>query len=299
MDQAQQFLARAQNPDGGWGYQLPGDSFTEPTSLGLIAVLGAGSDAIADAATAWLLRTQRRDGGWGAFGKDDQSGWQTAFAVWALSGARAVTGRGDLDVAINRGGGWLISNRSRSLGLPNPATRLQGRLTGWSWTPGTFGWVIPTALALVALRAADDERATTTVTTEAISLLKDRGCQDGGWNWGNPVLFGTFLPSYATETSIAVLGLLAAGEAPSAAEAGAGLDWLAKNLDADNGVAATAWALIALGLAGRAADGAAAEARLRAAQTADGGWRSSPHATALAVIALGDPQHFARGRGAS
>jgi hypothetical protein len=243
-----------------------------------------------------LLQTQRRDGGWGAFSKDDQSGWQTAFAVWGLSGARVLRPGAEVDSAVQRGSAWLLANRSRSLGLPNPATRLQGKLTGWSWTPGTFGWVVPTALALVALRAADDPRADGTVTSEAISLLRDRACQDGGWNWGNPILFGSDLPSNATETSIALLGLLAAGETPASPESAAGLDWLARNLDADTGVVATAWALSALQLAGRRSDGAAAAARLQAAQSADGGWRASPHATALAAMALGDLNHFIPGR---
>jgi hypothetical protein len=286
MDQALQYLARAQNPDGGWGYQLPGDSFTEPTALGLIAVLGSDSGAAASAAS-WLLKTQRHDGGWGAMRGDSESGWQTSVAVWALSLGSARDSAG-LDAAVTRGASWLVSNRSRSLALPNPATRLEGKLTGWPWTTGTFGWVIPTGLALVALKASGDSRARGDVLAEAVALLADRRCQDGGWNWGNPLLFGTALPPYATETSIAVLGLLAAGKSAATPEVGAALDWLAVNLDPDTGVTATAWGLLTLRAAGRGSSGALAEARLRSAQQPDGSWRNSPHATALATLALAD-----------
>src|SRR5438067_230407 len=113
MDQALRYLARAQNPDGGWGYQLPGQSFTEPSALALMAVLGSEEGAVADATISWLLHLQRRDGGWGAMRGDSESGWQTSVAVWALSAARASGAHRDLGSAIERGSGWLLDNRSR------------------------------------------------------------------------------------------------------------------------------------------------------------------------------------------
>lgn len=283
MDQALQFLTAAQNPDGGWGYQAGGASFTEPTALGLMAAADGGAAAAAQAATGWLLAGQHRDGGWGALRADSESGWHSAVAAWGLSEARkAGVVAGDLDSALARATGWLLANRSRSLPLPNPATKLQGSLAGWSWTPGTFGWVIPTGLALLALADAGGEADQ--ARAQASGLLDDRRCTAGGWNWGNPVLFGAELPPYATETALAILGLLAAGREANSLEVRQGLDWLAANLDPDTGVSATAWALLALRAGGRQLPAAAG--RLRDLQAADGGWRSSPHATALSYLAL-------------
>jgi hypothetical protein len=284
MDPAIRFLASAQNHDGGWGYQVGGASFTEPTALGLIAMARDESGPAAGSAVAWLLTSQHKDGGWGALPADTESGWHTSAAVWGLTAARKAKVSGDVEGAVRRGTAWLLTNRSRSLPLPNPATNLQGNLSGWSWTPGTFGWVIPTGLALVALEQAGAGGEADQARAHAVHLLDDRRCAAGGWNWGNPILFGTELPPYATETALAVLGLLAAGGDATSVEVKGGLDWLAANLDADTGVAATAWALLALQAGGRQATGALD--RLRSLQAADGGWRTSPYATALAYLAL-------------
>jgi Prenyltransferase and squalene oxidase repeat len=282
MDQALAYLAHAQNKDGGWGYRQGGASFTEPTALGLAAVAGS-VPAAATAATDWLLGGQHDDGGWGALRADPDSGWHTTVAVWGLSLARNAKDSGEAEIAISRGAGWLLANRSRALPLPNPATKLQSGLAGWSWTPETFGWVIPTGLGLMALNATGAIAADEAVA-QATSMLDDRRCSKGGWNWGNPVLFGAELPPYATETAIAILGLLAGGREPSNGSVKAGLDWLAANLDPQTGVTATAWAVLALRAGGR--DASAPASSLRDLQAADGSWRSSPHATALAYLAL-------------
>src|ERR671937_6299 len=218
-----------------------------------------------------------------ATAQNPDSGWHTTVAIWGLALARTVKASGEVAIAVSRGADWLLANRSRSLPLPNPATKLIGRLAGWSWTPGTFGWVIPTGLGLMALGAASPGGVPDSAT-DAVSLLVDRRCSKGGWNWGNPVLFGTELPPYATETAIAVLGLLAAGREASDDSVKSGLDWLASNLDPNTGVTATAWAILALRAGGR--DASSAIARLRGMQASDGGWRASPHATALAYLAL-------------
>jgi hypothetical protein len=282
MDEALAYLAHTQNKDGGWGYQQGGASFTEPTALGLVATAGSAASA-ASAAVAWLLAGQHDDGGWGALRADPDSGWHTAVAVFGLALARNAKDSGDIEIAISRGVDWLLANRSRTLPLPNPATKLHGGLAGWAWTPGTFGWVIPTGLGLLALNAASPVAGDEPIA-QALTLLDDRRCSSGGWNWGNPVLFGSQLPPYATETAVAVLGLLAGGRDASNDSVKGGLDWLAANLDAKTGVTATAWSILALRAGGRDASGPMSS--LRDLQAADGNWRSSPYATALGYLAL-------------
>ena len=131
MDQALQFLTRTQNSDGGLGYQAGGAGFTEPTGLALIALSGTETAAAARGAAGWLLATQHGDGGWGALHSDAESGWHTSVAVWGLTAAVAAGVPGELQAAVSRATGWLLANRSRSLPLPNPATKLQGDLAAW------------------------------------------------------------------------------------------------------------------------------------------------------------------------
>lgn len=275
MDPGLAFLVRTQLAAGGWAYGHGSTGFVEPTALAVLALLRdpAGADAAARA-VAWLSRQQNHDGGWGALEGDRESGWATAAAVLAL--ARA-SGPG-----VDRGRAWLLGHRSRSVKAPaNNAVKLDASLVGWGWTVDTLGWVVPTSLSMLALVAA---RAVAADQLQAARrLLLDRACAGGGWNWGNPDLFGSGLPPTAQETSVAVLALLASGAASEPA-VGAGLDWLAANVVDPVGPAATAWGVLALGAAGRSAAGPLA--RLKAAQSPDGGWAADARTTALAKLAL-------------
>lgn len=76
-------------------------------------------------------------------------------------------------------------------------------LLGWSWTENSFGWIEPTAWAVLALRR---HRPSSAVLADGLAVLRDRECSGGGWNHGNPLAFGEWLPPYGQTTA---LGLLA------------------------------------------------------------------------------------------
>jgi squalene-hopene/tetraprenyl-beta-curcumene cyclase len=74
----------------------------------------------------WLVRSQHKDGGWGAGGQTPPSIEETALAVEALASARSYapsvidgTGSGkdfdrnEVDIALQRGVGWLIEHTHR------------------------------------------------------------------------------------------------------------------------------------------------------------------------------------------
>jgi energy-coupling factor transport system substrate-specific component len=81
-------LRRAQNGDGGWGYQpdQPSESDSTGAALQALAAAGGGGDAAADGAH-YLSRAQSRDGGW-ALGESGPTNSQST--AWAIQGLLAA-----------------------------------------------------------------------------------------------------------------------------------------------------------------------------------------------------------------
>jgi hypothetical protein len=206
-------LIAAQRPSGAWSAADAGPDAVEPTALAALA-LRADAESCARA-TAWLLARQRPDGAWPATTQVDAPSWAGGVALLAL--ARLGADR----AAVARGVAWLVSRESRTLdwgtmllarvqrwrGVPVPA-ELDASLVGWPWTDDAFGWVEPTSVALLALRAADARAAR---ARERIAmgtrLLLDRAAPGGGWNYGNTRVLGEDVAPYADTTAWALLAL--------------------------------------------------------------------------------------------
>lgn len=80
---------------------------------------------------------------------------------------------------------------------------------GWPWIPDTVSWVVPTALAILALSQApcacgglEDIHIR---VDRGIEMLMDRVCPGGGWNAGNGVVYGSALAPHPDDTAIALL----------------------------------------------------------------------------------------------
>jgi hypothetical protein len=81
---------------------------------------------------------------------------------------------------------------------------------GWGWTPKTSSWVEPTAFALMALRDAPAGQLPKNASTRrdmAVALLYDRMCPGGGWNCGNPRVYGVDGDALVLPTCWALLAL--------------------------------------------------------------------------------------------
>ena len=121
----------------------------EPTCLALMALR---LDQYANVQV--LLNDQRPDGSWGAFGDDDEASGLTGLALLALNTMGRFPG------AATRAVSWLIDTKGREA---NWLWKWKFRTTdtnvqfdpdkyGWPWEPGTCSWVVPTSLALLALK---------------------------------------------------------------------------------------------------------------------------------------------------
>jgi len=188
-------LRAGRNADGGWGYYAGKASRLEPTCWALLALPDADPAVLASWPAAEGLLRERKDG-------------EVNFAFHALAlttmAARAVNHSAGTDALAS------ALEHARGIALePSTINRQNNQLQGWSWIPGTFSWVEPTAWALLALRRrqAAGKKVEADRLTEAETLLIDRCCAQGGWNYGNSNMLGKDLRPYVPTTAIALLAL--------------------------------------------------------------------------------------------
>jgi Squalene-hopene cyclase C-terminal domain len=222
-----------QNTDGGWGYHPRSESSAEATCWALIALHSCAEEAPREAVLRglrWLCRTQLPDGSWPAFVAHSTGCWVTSLACLALH-VQAQS-----PAAVARGLNWLINAwpseggvwwrlRSRLLG-GSSVVRQDSSLRGWSWTPGAASWVEPTSYALILLHRLADELRPPGAEERvrlAEAMLYDRMCPGGGWNSGNPRVYGVAGEPRVGPTAWALLALQRHG---AKAENQGGIEWL-------------------------------------------------------------------------
>jgi Squalene-hopene cyclase C-terminal domain len=229
-------LRKLQNEDGGWGFNAGRESRIEPTAWALLALNEFGSSKAAEGAIERGLRfltdTQLPDGSWPAAAGQEKGCWVTSLACWAL----LVLGQSSMN--LRNGLLWLKNDRPRDSGF---LWRLARKLTerkrinaqnpaysGWSWTPHTASWVEPTCYALMVQRGQTvvqlpDSRK---ICELAEGMLYDRMCPGGGWNCGNPRVYGA---AGQPQVGPTVWALVALREHSQRSENRQSLDWLESN----------------------------------------------------------------------
>ena len=296
MNPARSLLVDTQNPDGGWGASAGRTSTTEITSLVTLALRGE-SDSIAAAAQvrglAWLRSRQRPDGSWPPAEGIPVSTWMTSLAVLALAGSgtdrsRALAGGRWLLSQEGRGYSWLTKLIFR-LFPDRDVIELDPDLTGWPWYEDTFSWVEPTAYALLALktlRAGLPADSTVARIQEGESMLLDRSCDGGGWNYGNSRVFDEDLWPYPDTTAIALIALRDLG---NRSEISSGLVALERMLEENDSLLASALGLLCFQAYGRRTDDL--RKRIEARLEGDPGW-ADLRGIALAALALSENPSF-------
>jgi len=202
-EEVQAALLNSRNADGGWPSHR-GRSWTEPTALALLALQGTVVPSEVRSYTAsWLVRHQSTDGGWPPCAAVPTSTWVTSLALLALAQER------NNSESCVRGVRWLSSQVYPELGpfqsfLQNSLGISPSRAPGSApWFPGTAGWVIPTALSILALSRWSEQ----STVRRAQDYLLFRRCADGGWNHGGSSQRSETAPSYPETTGLALLAL--------------------------------------------------------------------------------------------
>jgi len=252
------YLRGAQNEDGGWGFQHGYQRRVEPTAWALLALSESADDAAAGATAVglqYLLKAQLTDGSWPAAEGQEKGCWVTSLACLTLISQPQFRER------LARGIRWLADERPGEAGRWFRFLRRLRRVRrivaqndsyyGWGWTSGTASWVEPTAMALIVLRNSPAVPLPVQVQRRiqlAEAMLYDRMSPGGGWNCGNPLVYGVPGEPQACQTSWALLALR---DHPDRPEVQKSLDWLEASWRRIESPGTLALAQIALDLLGR------------------------------------------------
>lgn len=189
-------LQALRNADNGWPYYRGKLSRLEPTYW---ALLGADMPLATTPLACWA----------GADGLlVEPATGQANYAFNALAALAAGGQNADASASMTRGIiGALLAVKGVVI-APTPVIEQDTSLQEWSWTPGTFTWVEPTAWCMLALKRWPGAAGPTQARLgDATRVMRDRACREGGWNFGNGVVYGNALPAHVPPTAIGVLAM--------------------------------------------------------------------------------------------
>jgi hypothetical protein len=201
ISQGMEHLRERALPGGGFAMYPGGEFRADATAWAVmtLAAMGAG-DGLIGPARQRLAAVQLQDGRVSISPEHPEAYWPTPLAVLAWQGSPVHR------EAQGRAAAFLLATTGREWGRERPA--IVGHdpdLEGWSWRSDTSAWAEPTALAMMALEAAgygDHPRL-----AEARRLLLDRQLPDGGWNYGNTMVFGQVLNPMPESTGMVLNAL--------------------------------------------------------------------------------------------
>ena len=282
-------LAAAVKPDGGWPYYEGRSSRLEPTCWAALG-LSFAQDAKADSdrvsrARAFLRRLQREDG---LLLDDKNPGPNYAWNGLALLADTTIGGPSP-DPWRDRLVAGLLAAKGVALEQSSSLPSQNNRLQAWSWIEGTFSWIEPTAVCLTALKKIGAAgRLARTRMSEAESLILDRVCDGGGWNFGNAHVLDQDLRPYVPTTALALLAMQDRRDHPAVKQS---LEWLVAHATAERGAMALSLATVCLQIFGEPTD---AVRDLLVRQEAETKFLGNAHLTAMALFALTVPRHGAQ-----
>jgi hypothetical protein len=162
--------------------------------------------------------------------------WPTALSILAWHGSQAHESH------CSRGVLFLLktTGKHRSKNPDDPVGH-DPSIPGWPWIDGTHSWIEPTALGVIALKAAghgQHERV-----RQATEMMVDRQLAHGGWNYGNTTVFGRELHPMPESTGAALAGLVGQAEQGAVARS---LDYLQGEVDRLRTPVSLGWVLLGL-----------------------------------------------------
>jgi len=233
-----ELLKSIQLPNGGFPYHSGEEARPDSTAWAIISMAAYEWDrARCDRGRAYLVSQQANDGRVSISPSHPDASWPTPLAIMAWQGFP------DYYESQSRAIDYLIGFTGRH--FPNPEPLIIGHDTailGWPWIADTHSWVVPTALALLALQEMG--LGTHPRAIAGHDMLMNRQLTSGGWNFGSTTVFGRELHPLPECTAIALQAL--AGTTPIR-EIERSLDYLLHELPHLRTPISLGWTLLGLG----------------------------------------------------
>lgn len=195
-------IQRLQSDNGGFPNQEGGELRPDATAWAVMAVsaLEESSTDSCARARAFLKANQIDDGRITLSPHHSDVIWPTSLAIFAWEGD------GEFHSEQLRAVEFLLGFTGRH--FPKQDDSVAGHdpsIRGWPWMTNTHSWVIPTSMAIGALKIRG--LRTHERVLEAERMLLDRQLPHGGWNYGNTLAFGKELHPLPEFTGIALQAL--------------------------------------------------------------------------------------------
>jgi hypothetical protein len=243
-------LIRRQFPSGGWSaLTSSAQAALEPTSYSVLA-LPSQATVVRERAYNFLLRAQNPNGSWPVFDGDDHDGsWVTSLVSIALRELVPAM------PARLKGLHWLLSTAGKEANwfwkwkfrTADRHVRFDPDKFGWPWFPDTVSWIVPSALAILALNqlpcSCRSFELIPSRVARGVEMLIDRACPGGGWNAGNGMVYGAAMAPHLDDTAIALLALSKRPQHPAVRSA---VDYVERTGPTFTAPWSLAWAILAL-----------------------------------------------------
>ncbi|GJL59342.1 MAG: hypothetical protein NPIRA03_21990 [Nitrospirales bacterium] len=149
---------------------------------------------------AYLASQQANDGRVSISPSHPEASWPTPLAIFAWESISQY------QEAQSRAIDYLIGFTGQHFSNPDPSIiGHDTSIPGWPWIAETHSWVVPTALALLALHKVG--LGTHPRAKAGRHLLLNRQLPNGGWNYGSTTVFNRELPPLPECTAIALQAL--------------------------------------------------------------------------------------------
>jgi hypothetical protein len=227
-------------------YGTDGPWAAEPTALACLALVGHDRLEVARKLTDQLVAAQLADGAVPVLAGQEAPAWTTSLAILAWVACERSPIRADFERQRQLAIEWALAHHGKPAD-PQPEVGHDPRLLGWSWADNTHSWMEPTAMFVLALKAAglkDHAR-----TREAIQLVTDRLLPTGGSNFGSTIVLGQATLPQVESTGLAMLAL--AGEVNTDPRVEASLRYLESSVSSQTPTASLAYGLLGLTAHGR------------------------------------------------
>jgi hypothetical protein len=188
-------------PEGGFVSREKGKYRPDATAWAILALSAAGTKAdLLASSRARLTINQLDDGRVTISPNHPDVFWPTPLAILAWHGSNSQVEHKSQAIE------FLINTTGRHWKRkPDSPVAHDTGIQGWPWIENTHSWVEPTALALMALKISGygaHQRV-----QQATRMLLDRQLNQGGWNYGNTIVFGQKLRPMPEYTGMALNAL--------------------------------------------------------------------------------------------